>query len=204
MDLKQRMPKTPKGLKTFQKLVDSAKILFHESSYHVTTVEAIAARAEVATGTFYLYFDSKLSIFRYLVYKFYHDIRKTIASATKEASSRYEIERLGLKAFINYVIKNPFAYTIIWQSLVVDKVLFKNYYSSFAERYRIQIEEAIKQNQIKKEVDPLTIAYALMGVSNFIGLQVIAFNDRELSDTEIDSITNKAMLLIDKGIINYK
>jgi AcrR family transcriptional regulator len=202
LEIRQSIPKTEKGFTTFKNLMKAAEKLFHENSYHATSIEDITKYANVATGTFYLYFKSKKSLYKYLIYNYYHDIRKTIAEETKLAKNRLEAERLGLKSFINYVIKKPHAYTLIWQSLVVDKDLFIDYYSSFAKRYQSQIKDSQDRNEVAKSLDPLTVAYYLMGVSNFIGLQVILFSERTPDEVEINRIVDNAIQILTIGLKN--
>ena len=61
-------------------LLRAAAASFAEQGYHAATVADIARRAQVATGTFYLYFPSKESCFEELVGRFYelvlHDVRE--------------------------------------------------------------------------------------------------------------------------------
>lgn len=42
-----------------QQILDAAKHVFAEAGYHGASINAIIERAEIARGTFYLYFESK-------------------------------------------------------------------------------------------------------------------------------------------------
>jgi AcrR family transcriptional regulator len=55
---------TARGLRTRAQLVDAAKKVFAETPFADTRIADITARAGVANGTFYTYFDSKEAIFR--------------------------------------------------------------------------------------------------------------------------------------------
>lgn len=57
-------PVTPRGRRTRALLVDAASEVFAEKRYLDTNIADIVARAGVAHGTFYRYFDSKEQIFR--------------------------------------------------------------------------------------------------------------------------------------------
>jgi AcrR family transcriptional regulator len=48
-----------KKARTRQALADAATVLFHERGYDATTIEDIAAAADVSTRTFYRYFPTK-------------------------------------------------------------------------------------------------------------------------------------------------
>ena len=55
---------TARGRRTRAGLVEAAKAVFAETPFADTRIADIAARAGVANGTFYTYFDSKEEIFR--------------------------------------------------------------------------------------------------------------------------------------------
>jgi AcrR family transcriptional regulator len=55
---------TARGRRTRAALVDAAAEVFAETPFADTRIADIAARAQVANGTFYTYFDSKEEIFR--------------------------------------------------------------------------------------------------------------------------------------------
>jgi AcrR family transcriptional regulator len=193
------VPLTKRGQETFLKIYRAAEQLFHSQGYHATTISEIAQKAGVAVGTFYLYADDKYALYKKILTDYSHLIRQTIATAIADASHRKEQERLGIKAFILYVRDNPHIYTIIWQSLQVDKQLFVSYYKDFARHYRYALEKSFRQQQLKK-LPLLTLAYVLMGIANFVGLQVIMFEDDLQSDAQISTTVDAVITMLDKGI----
>ena len=64
---KARIPKQTRGIETKEKIVRSATKLFTEKGYHQTNAQQIAARAEVAKGTFYSYFNNKKEVFAEII-----------------------------------------------------------------------------------------------------------------------------------------
>ncbi|WP_020614073.1 TetR/AcrR family transcriptional regulator [Sediminispirochaeta bajacaliforniensis] len=58
-----RKPKQKRGLRTRQKILDAALVLFCERGYYKTTTNEIAERANVSIGSFYSYFSDKDTIF---------------------------------------------------------------------------------------------------------------------------------------------
>jgi len=63
-------PTFPKQQRSKQKreaLIESAKLLFSEKGYEHTTAKEIAAKANVATGTFYRYFSDKRQLLLTLI-----------------------------------------------------------------------------------------------------------------------------------------
>ncbi|WP_043610636.1 TetR/AcrR family transcriptional regulator, partial [Novosphingobium sp. B-7] len=62
-----KVPKTERGRRTLRALLNAAAEEFGEKGFHDAAISQITARAGVATGSFYVYFDSKEAIFQALV-----------------------------------------------------------------------------------------------------------------------------------------
>lgn len=189
------IPKTKLGWRKMNELVATAEDLFNTASFFETSVSDICKQAHTAVGTFYIYFDSKTDLYRYLVERYKREIKTELASAIKDQQTRYEQERAGIKCFIKYAVKNPQVYKIIWGSLAVEEQMFVDYYESFARSYAKALSNA--NDELKLE-DVKSLAYSLMGITNFMGLRAIFENS---TDEEIDSyIDNTVMPLIHTGM----
>ena len=66
-------------------LLRAAEELFGERSYHRTTVADICARAGMATGSFYSYYQSKAEIFAAVVRGINDDLRQAMRTALEQA-----------------------------------------------------------------------------------------------------------------------
>jgi AcrR family transcriptional regulator len=193
-----RLPKTKVGLKSFKKIIKVGKYLYGKSGYNSTSINDIISRAKVAAGTFYIYFDSKLALYLFLLEEYRHNIRRSANEATKNCKNRLEMERAGLKAFIMYVMKDPLAYKLVWESLFVDPSIFKEYYTNFAHSYIIHLKPFVDSGEIRDDIDLETVAYVLMGISNFVGLQIV-FNE-EATEKDVDFVVDECMKLLTEGI----
>src|SRR4051794_37804272 len=89
-----KAPRTERGRKTQQRLIDAAAAEFGELGYHEAGIIGITRRAHVALGTFYTYFDSKEAVFRALVREMSRATRAHVAEAVKDAPDRLAAERL--------------------------------------------------------------------------------------------------------------
>lgn len=195
-----RVPKTKVGQKTFDRIIRAGKKLFAESGFQATSINDIIAKAKVAAGTFYIYFDNKLALYLYLVDYYRITIRKASATAIEGLIHRRDIERAGLKAFIEYVRTDPLAYKVIWESLFVDYQIFKEYYESFAQSYIYHLKHFVAVGEVRDNVDLETVSYVLMGIANFVGLQIL-FREK-VEESEIDRVVDEAMKILDYGIFN--
>ena len=71
-------PKTRQGINKMQLLLDSAEKLFSQSSFFEVSVSDICKEAHTAVGTFYIYFDSKTDVYRYLVEYYKRQIKQAL------------------------------------------------------------------------------------------------------------------------------
>lgn len=191
-----RYPKSKQGQKTFQKIVETARKLFANQGYQVTSINEIIAKSNIAAGTFYLYFKDKLAVYRYLLDEYRHNIRKTIFEAIQEQSSHQEKERLGIKAFLSYAWSDPLSYKIIWESMFIDYDLFKQYYDTFSKDYMRQLNAS--GTEINTLIDTQSLSFMLMGIANFVGLQVL-FKD-SCTEKDLDYLTEQIMIMLTKGM----
>lgn len=71
---KARIPKQTRGIESKEKIISAAIVLFAERGYHNTNAPEIAARAKVATGTFYSYFNNKKEVFIEIIQRIFKNI----------------------------------------------------------------------------------------------------------------------------------
>jgi AcrR family transcriptional regulator len=190
-------PKTKRGQATLDRLCSAAEDLFYSQGYYATSINDITSKAQVAPGTFYIYFSDKINIYKHLLVNYSHQIRMHIALRIKESSvtTRKEAERIGLRSFLEFIAEHKSMYNIIWESLYIDKRLFVEYYTDFAKNYAMHIEEAIGKGQMK-DYDPEVVAFMLMGISNFLGLNWIMFSDRG----DVDHAVDEVMKILEEGL----
>jgi AcrR family transcriptional regulator len=77
---KARTPVQERGIQTKERILRAARELFEEKGYHGTNSKEIAARAGVATGTFYSYFDEKKPVFLEVIREYYREIAEKALS----------------------------------------------------------------------------------------------------------------------------
>lgn len=174
------------------RICKAAEQLFGENGYHGTMINDITNLAGVSVGTFYIYFESKLSLYRYLLSQYGHMIRKHVSMAVAGCKTRREAEREGLRAWLGFVAEHKYVFNITWESLFIDQDLFDEYYATFSAAYVGQLQKSQEKGEIK-DIDPEVLSFALMGINNFIGLHWVIFK----KDKDLDYVVNEAMKLID-------
>jgi AcrR family transcriptional regulator len=68
---KARTPVQKRGIETKKRIIEAGEALFTEKGYHKTNALEIAARAGVATGSFYSYFNNKKEVLIEVIRNFY-------------------------------------------------------------------------------------------------------------------------------------
>lgn len=188
-------PKTKRGEATLERIIEAASEIFYEKGFYGGSISDITQRAHVGAGTFYIYFDSKLSVYRYLLVEYGHRIRAQSSLAIAGCQDRREAERLGLRSFFEYVMENQHIFNIIWESLYIDKALFDDFYSTFAKSYTAQLRQAQLDGQVR-DIDPQVLSYALMGISNFVALNSLILKQ----ESDLDHLVTEVMKLLDGGM----
>ncbi|MDR2543331.1 MAG: TetR/AcrR family transcriptional regulator [Treponema sp.] len=189
-------PKSQLGFRKMCKICDAAEKLFDKKGFYETSIADICRLAGTAIGTFYIYFVDKTAIYNYLVRNYYVIIKKYISKSIKNCKTRYEMEREGLKAFIRFGLAHPQCYKIIWGSSHIDPELFEDYYLRFAESYTGALKE---YGHELLDIDYSTIAWALMGIANFVCLKEIMAHKRP-SEKELDTTVDEVMKLLSRGM----
>lgn len=190
-------PRTARGKETLNKIVSAAAQEIYENGYHNASINEITRKAGVAAGTFYVYFDSKYNLYKFLLLQCSHNIRKHLNQVTANCKSRREAEEVGLREWLRFVQRNQYMYHIIWESLYVDKQLFVDYYTTFCKAYMRGIDAAKEKGEIRSEIDSEVLAWTLMGASNFLGLNWGLFTDYP---TENQHVVDSFMQILNGGI----
>lgn len=195
-----KKPQTQRGKNTLNNILSAAVQVFYEKGYHNASISDITSLAGVASGTFYVYFDGKYNLYKYLMLKCSHMIRKHLSKSIKNCKTRREAERVGLKSWIEFILKNQYMYHIIWESMYIDSSIFQDYYITFCEAYMKGLREAEDSGEVL-DIDPEVLAYTLMGASNFIGLRWCLF-DENTPPEEVDYVVDEFMKILDNGIFS--
>ena len=189
------LPKTKLGQTKMHKLLASSEDLFAKNGFYNTSISDICKHAGTAVGTFYIYFETKTDVYRYLMETYKQQIKDRLGESIRMCKTRYEKEREGIKCFIKYAMSAPNVYNIIWGSLSIDRQMFVDYYTSFAASYA----HALSDDSDVSLEDTESIAYMLMGISNFLGLKAI-FTD--MTDEMVDEMVDKTIMsALTHGII---
>ncbi len=165
-----------KGERTRRKLLEAAEGVFGALGYHDASIVKITEAADVAQGTFYLYFESKRQVFDEVVLDLNQRIRHAMSEAARKATTRLEAERLGFAGFFQFTAEHPALYRVIRQAEFVSPWVMHHHYETITGNYAPFLEDAMKTGEVTPG-DPLVLAWALAAVGEIIGLRWILWNE---------------------------
>ena len=145
------MPRTQRGRATLNNILSAAAQVIYEKGYHAASINDITSLAGVASGTFYVYFDGKYNLYKYLLLQCSRKIRKYLSRSIQGCKTRLEAERVGMKAWLEFTLENQYMYHIIWESMYIDYNLFKEYYVTFCAAYKEGLDKAKAAGEIQED-----------------------------------------------------
>lgn len=186
---KTKTPKTARGKRTRDKLLQAAEIEFGDKGFHAAAISGITQRAGVALGSFYTYFESKEEIFQALVSYMSHRTRSWIAERVAGAPDRMAAERLGIEAYIDFARQHKGIYRIISEAEFVANDAYREHYSGFARAYKDNLKKAGEQGDIRKG-DYETWSWAIMGIAVFLGMKYTEWDDSMSASRVAEVVTD--------------
>ena len=164
-----------------KRIIQAAARVFAQKGYAGTAVADIAVQAEIGKGTLYAYFDSKEDLF-FAVFEWY--MMQTGAAAKVSVSLLGGSAAQRLQALSDSImgvwddIKDAFTLTIeFWaassSSQMQDrfKASFRRMYQEFRGIVVSLIHEGIKRGEFRPDINPESVAAALVGAWDALFLQ---------------------------------
>jgi AcrR family transcriptional regulator len=147
-----------------ERILEEAKKEFTRSGADAS-LEEIAKKAGVGPGTLYRHFPTREELLR-AVYR--TELEKLAASEQRLAKNLPPIEalRAWLLLFVDAIAAKHLIAPAI-NTLVGDpKKAFESSYAQMHEALRALVKRAIKSGDIRKDLDPIDLLRALIGVAN--------------------------------------
>ena len=188
-------PVTARGQATRLRILRSAETVFGHKGYDGASIAEICRLADTALGSFYVYFPDKKAAFVELVDSLGARLRADLAAAVAGQTDRLDIERAGLRAFFAFAGQHRRLYRIIGQAEFVDEQVFRRYHERLAEGYIRGLSQAMAEGQIRK-LDAEVLAYALMGIADFLGMRWVLWEDEHNTDRVVETV----MTMLRSGI----
>lgn len=169
-------PLTKRGEATRRRILEAGEHVFAEHGYHEASIVKVTEQAGVALGTFYLYFDSKRSIFEALVIDLNTRVRQSMTESMAGARNRVDAERRGFEGFFRFTAQHPALYRVVREAEFVSPEVMRLHYERIVEGYTAGLAAAQREGDIDPELDPEIAAWALMGMGELIGMRFLLWH----------------------------
>ena len=162
-DITDRKPRAD-AQRNRERILEVAKQEFTRSGANAS-LEDIAKKAAVGPGTLYRHFPTREDL---LVAVYRSEMEKLAAAERKLADTMTPVEalRAWLLLFVDAVETKQIIAPVL-NTLVGDpKKVFEASYAQIHEAIRALVKRAIKSGDIRKDLDPIDLLRALVGVAN--------------------------------------
>ena len=146
------------------RLLEVARQAFSRSGAN-TSLDDIAKEAGVGPGTLYRHFPTREA----LLAAVYHSEMEKLAAAEQKFSEELppiEALRAWLLLFVDYIAAKQLIAPALNALLGDPKKVFEASYARIWEAIRALVKRAIKSGDIRKDLDPIDLLRALIGVAN--------------------------------------
>ena len=152
-----------------RQILDAAKEVFAEAGYHGASIHAIIERAEIARGTFYLYFESKEAVFGAVLDQALTELRRRIVGVDTGPGAAPPEQQLreGLASLLELVVTDrPLAIVLLSSTWTPDAEAAARL-KAFYEEVRAIIARSLElgmQLGLVRRCHPQRTAAALLGL----------------------------------------
>jgi len=172
-----------------RQILDAAKAVFAEAGYHGASINAIIERAQIARGTFYLYFESKAAVFDSILDQAMADLRARIhrIEVEDQAAPPPQVQlRQQLVATVEYIVGDRALATLLLKAGHTPDADAAQRLGQFFADIRALIVRAIETGieiGLVRKCQPELVAAALLGsVRGVIELLVDAAAPASIDD----------------------
>jgi len=186
-----------------RQIMNAAKLVFAEAGYHGASIHAIIERAQIARGTFYLYFESKAAVFDSILDQAMADLRARIHRIEvddKNAPAPQVQLREQVMATLDFVVRDrPLATLLLSAGHTPDAEAAERLDQFFAEvrdLLRRAMESGMEIGLLRK-VDPELAASAMLGMIRGVIEQLI----RAETPPAVDVVVSEVLMVALRGVL---
>ncbi|HEY5950973.1 MAG TPA: TetR/AcrR family transcriptional regulator [Kofleriaceae bacterium] len=186
-----------------RQIMNAAKHVFAEAGYHGASIHAIIEKAQIARGTFYLYFESKAAVFDSILDQAMADLRARIHRIEVEDASAPAPQiqlREQVMETLDYIVRDrPLATLLLSAGHTPDAEAAERLDQFFAEvrdLLRRAMESGMEIGLLRK-VDPELAASAMLGMIRGVIEQLI----RETTPPAVDVVVSEVLMVALRGVL---
>lgn len=185
-----------------RQILSAAKAVFAEAGYHGASIHAIIERAQIARGTFYLYFESKSAVFDSILDQALSDLRTKIhriAVGDPDAPAPQVQLRDQVVATLEYIVSDrPLALLLLSAGHTPDAEATERLDQFFAE-VRDLLRRALETGMeigLLRPCEPGLVAAAMLGMIRGVIEHVV-----RSEAARVDDVVSEMLLVALRGVL---
>lgn len=185
-----------------RQILTAAKTVFAEAGYHGASINAIIERAQIARGTFYLYFESKSAVFDSILDQALSDLRTRIRRIEVDdpAAPAPQVQlREQVVATLEYIVSDrPLALLLLSAGHTPDAEAAERLDQFFTE-VRDLLRRALETGMeigLLRPCQPQLVAAAMLGMIRGV-IEFVVRGDA----IKVDDIVSEMLLVALRGVL---
>lgn len=175
-------------------ILKAAKKVFAEKGYHEASIDDIIKEADIARGTFYLYYSGKRTIFAAILNLTLEEVNRNIAAISLDSGAPSPVDQVkaNVRRVFNLLIADRHIADILFvRALGIDAEAMETL-NAFYKKTADLLARALTQGMtigLLNKCDPQIAAYSIIGSVKEVFLQVILAG--EPSPQKIDAVIDE-------------
>ena len=186
-----------------RQIIEAAKAVFADAGYHGASIHAIIERAQIARGTFYLYFASKEAVFDSILDQAMGDLRARMHRIEVDDPNAPPPQvqlRAQVVATLEYIVRDrPLAMLLLSAGHTPDAEAAERldqFFGEVRDLLRRAFESGTEIGLLRK-VQPELAASAMLGMIRGIVEMLVT----QPEAPEVDSVVDELLLVALRGVL---
>lgn len=186
-----------------RQILAAAKAVFADAGYHGASIHAIIERAQIARGTFYLYFASKAAVFDSILDQALADLRGLIHRIEVEDPDAPPPQvqlRSQVIATLEYIIKDrPLATMLLSAGQTPDVEAAEridSFYAEMRDLLKRALESGLEIGLLRK-CHPNLVSAAMLGLIRGV-IEQLVLRDNELT---VEQVVDELLMVALRGVL---
>lgn len=170
--MKKKLTRAEKNELTRKNLFDAAVKVVGQAGYRDASITDITAKAHIAQGTFYNYFESRQDILDHLLPELGQELLEFLGAQVGDATS-LEREEKSIRAYFQFIRNKPEFYRILMEAPIYSPQSFETHADNLVSNYEAALrrtrEKGFLQDYSEDEFE--AIALILLGARVYLSRQ---------------------------------
>jgi AcrR family transcriptional regulator len=186
-----------------RQILEAAKRVFAEAGYHGASINAIIERAQIARGTFYLYFESKAAVFDSILDEAMRDLRGRIHRIdveTPNATPPQQQLREQVVATLEYIVRDRALATLLLSAGHTPDAEAAERLDQFFGEVRGLLERAMESGMeigLLRKVHPQLAAAAMLGMFRGVVEQLVT----QTEVPPLETVVAEVLMIALRGVL---